>query len=111
MDTIDYKALGSRVRSARTKLGLTQEQLAEECSLSAAFIGHIERGTRIPSLETLVTLSEVLSVSLDWLLLDAHRKSEGALLAIGAALGDKDPAKVARFLSTVRAMADNIDNM
>lgn len=111
MKTIDYKALGSRIRSARKESHMTQEQLAEACALSDAHIGHIERGTRIPSLETLVRLSEVLCVSLDWLLLDSHSSLDGALLSISSALREKDSEKVRRFISTVKMMADNIDNM
>jgi len=111
LKTIDYQALGSRIRCARKNNHLTQEQLAEACSLSDAHIGHIERGTRIPSLETLVRLSEVLCVSLDWLLLDSHSSVEGSLVSISSAIRDKEPEKVKRFISTVKMMADNIDNM
>lgn len=111
MASIDYNALGGRIREARQTTGLTQEQLAEKCSLSCAFVGHIERGTRIPSLETLVAISEVLSVSLDGLVLDSRSSLDAAMLAISSTLKGKDPQKLKRFLSTVKAMADNIENM
>ena len=51
---IDYISIGNRIRTARTNLSLSQEQLAEKCNLSTSFIGHIERGSRKMSLETLV---------------------------------------------------------
>lgn len=60
---IDYKDFGARVRTLRRRKGLTQEELAERISISASFMGHIERGTRIASLETLVALCNELKVT------------------------------------------------
>jgi transcriptional regulator with XRE-family HTH domain len=41
---------------------VTQEQLAERIGLSANFIAHLERGSRHPSLDTIVILARVLKV-------------------------------------------------
>lgn len=60
---VDYKDLGSRVRAARRAMNLTQEELSEQVGISASFMGHIERGTRVASLETLVSLCNVLHIS------------------------------------------------
>lgn len=60
---MDYIELGKRIRAARSRLNLTQEQLAEQAELSAAFVGHIERGTRVLSVETLVRLCRVLQIT------------------------------------------------
>ena len=65
---IDYKDLGQRVRKVRRANGLTQEELAEKVDISASFMGHIERGSRIASLETLVALCTALKVSPAYLL-------------------------------------------
>ncbi len=64
---MDYAAMGQRIKQARKARHLTQEQLAEVCGLSASFLGHIERGTRKASLETLYALCETLQVSADYL--------------------------------------------
>lgn len=64
----DYKALGHRVRRVRKKLKMTQEELAEEIGISHSFMGHIERGTRKLSVETLIALGMALQVSTDYLL-------------------------------------------
>ena len=66
--SMDYKDLGKRIRSVRRKLSLTQEELAEKTGISASFIGHIERGTRVASLETLVLICNTLNVSPQYLL-------------------------------------------
>ena len=61
--TVNYQDLGLRVRDARKAKHLTQEQLAEKVGISSSFMGHIERGTRIASIDTLVSVCNVLSVS------------------------------------------------
>lgn len=68
---MDYEALGKRIRSQRKLLGMTQEELSERAGVSCSFIGHIERGSRKLSLETLVNISEALNISCDALLQDS----------------------------------------
>lgn len=60
---MDYIMLGRRIRRYRIEKHLTQEQLAEMADVSASFLGHIERGTRVASLETLMKLCAVLEVT------------------------------------------------
>ena len=66
---MDYHYLGHQVLGYRKQRGLTQAQLAEEVDVSTAFIGHVERGTRKPSLDTVVALAQALHVSIDTLAL------------------------------------------
>ena len=66
-----YEGLGRRVREQRKLAGLKQEQLAEKAGISTAFEGHIERGTRKASLDTLVKLANALKVSPNLLLQDS----------------------------------------
>lgn len=65
---MDYVLLGKRVRIRRNVLAFTQEMLAEMIGVSTAFIGHIERGTRKLSVETLYSLCKALDTSADFLL-------------------------------------------
>lgn len=65
---MDYKSLGHRIRKCRIEKHLTQEKLAEMAGISLSFLGHIERGTRKASLETIVSLSNSLEISIDYLL-------------------------------------------
>ena len=67
---INYKEVGSRIRYRRTGMLLTQAQLAERIDRSITFVGHIERGTRKMSLETLLAISEALNISTDYILKD-----------------------------------------
>ena len=68
VEKMDYVDLGHRIRKQRTQRGWTQEALAERVNVSTSFVGHVERGTRKASLETLVSIANVLDVSLDYLL-------------------------------------------
>lgn len=65
---MDYVDIGRRIRIQRRHLNLTQGELAKLIGVSPSFIGHLERGTRQASLETLVALANVLDVSVDYLL-------------------------------------------
>lgn len=68
---MDYVKLGMRVRQQRAMNRLTQEQLAEKTGVSTSFIGHIERGEKKASMETIVALCNALSVSPSMLLQDS----------------------------------------
>ena len=65
---MDYVQLGKLVRIRRKSLGLTQEELAELLGVSTSFVGHIERGTRKLSVETLHGLCMALDTSADYLM-------------------------------------------
>ena len=109
--TIDYKAMGQRIRGARTKRGISQEKLGEMCGISTAHIGHIERGTRIPSLETVFKLSVELDVSIDHLLFDSVNDYENVFKSISSQLEGKDDDKIRSFLATVKILADKINEL
>ena len=68
---MDYKKLGVRVRQQRELSGLTQGQLAEKVGVSGSFIGHIERGEKKASVETVVALCNALELSPSVLLQDS----------------------------------------
>ena len=67
---MDQKAIGRRIKAAREKNQLTQEQLAELVDLSPMHVSVIERGVKLPKLETLINIANVLNVSADVLLQD-----------------------------------------
>ena len=108
---LDYTAIGERIRQTRKERGLTQEQLAEACGLSTSFVGHIERGTRILSVDTLYQISLQLKISTDYLLLDSAGLDSQILQNISAILKTKNKRKVETFLNTVRILADKIDEL
>lgn len=68
---MDDRSFGYRVRLERRRKKLTQEALAERIGISASFMGHIERGTRTASMDTLIALCNALDVSPEVLLRDS----------------------------------------
>ena len=63
--------MGNRFNKLRKQQKLTQGQFAEQVGISTSFMGHVERGTRAASLETLVAICNALNVSPDYLLYDS----------------------------------------
>lgn len=67
---VDYATIGQRIREVRMQRGLTQEGLADAVDLSVTYISNIENVHTKVSLPTLVTIAQVLNVSVDYLLYD-----------------------------------------
>jgi transcriptional regulator with XRE-family HTH domain len=58
-------ALGKRMRELRAKQGsISQEAFADHCGLHRTAISLIERGKRVPSLTTLLTISRGFGLTL-----------------------------------------------
>ncbi|HBF4280943.1 TPA: helix-turn-helix transcriptional regulator [Clostridioides difficile] len=63
---IDY--LGERIRERRKELGITIEQLAERVGIGYNHLSNIERGRKIPSLETFIKIVNELDTTSDIIL-------------------------------------------
>lgn len=70
------KRLGRRIRDLRTQRTdrWTQEELAERARISVSFLSMIERGERIPHVETLAAISSALGVTLSELFAGTDRE-------------------------------------
>lgn len=68
---VNYAGFGRRIRKCRKDHRMTQEELAERVGISISHLGHIERGTRKASIETLVRIARSLNISVDELLKDS----------------------------------------
>lgn len=56
--------IGKRIRNYRTQQKLSQEELAEKCSLHPTYIGQVERGEKNATLESICKIAAGLNVSL-----------------------------------------------
>ena len=54
--------LGNIIRSKRTNLGITQEQLARKTELSRNYITQVENGAKIPSDKTVELIATALGI-------------------------------------------------
>ncbi|MCD7770407.1 MAG: helix-turn-helix domain-containing protein [Oscillospiraceae bacterium] len=62
------KEFGSRLKTAMIAQGLSQKDLAADISITPAMLSNYVTGKNYPPVETLIIISERLSVSADWLL-------------------------------------------
>ncbi len=60
--------LGARLRARREALGLSQAELAEKVRISPNYVSVLERGLKLPALDTLVALAKALGVPVSDLL-------------------------------------------
>ncbi|MGD0252366.1 MAG: helix-turn-helix transcriptional regulator [Verrucomicrobiota bacterium] len=54
------KLIGDAIRLYRNKTGLTQEKLAELVDLNPKYIGEVERGEKIISIEALLRIAKAV---------------------------------------------------
>lgn len=67
---MDRSALGKKLREARQAKGFTQHALAEIADIGDVYLGEIERGLKMPSLNIFIKLIEALNISADYVLRD-----------------------------------------
>lgn len=65
---IDYSSIGKKVRQARLKKKITQEQLAEAVGVGVTHISHLETGSGTVSLKVFIAIVNYLNCSVDELL-------------------------------------------
>ena len=104
---MDAKAVGQRIKAAREKKNMTQEDLAARIDISPAHVSVIERGTKIPRVDTFVSIANVLGVSADELLVDVvDRASVGVASELSAAIEALPHEEKMRVLKVVSALID-----
>ena len=65
---MDKSTLGQKLRQIRNEKGYTQQSLAEKAGIGNVYLGEIERGLKMPSLNSFIRIIEALDVSADYIL-------------------------------------------
>lgn len=65
LDKVDKVKIGKKLKDLRNNLGLTQQQIADECSISRATYCHYELGMNLVSTLTLYTICKNHKISMD----------------------------------------------
>lgn len=108
---MDIKILGERIRQERNKLRISQQILSENVNLSTNFIGQIERGQRICSLETIIAISKALGVNIDYLLRDYVKVEPDELLTEIEQYANKlSPEGKLYILNMIKLFTDHEEN-
>ena len=104
---MDLCAIGARIKAARERAGMTQEDLAAELDMSPTHISVLERGRKAPKLETLVNIANTLHVSTDMLLQDVVvRAADGLASELSVAIAKLAPKEQERILNAIRALIE-----
>lgn len=106
---IDLSHIGKRLKEERKRLHRTQEEVAEAVELTPAFIGHIERGERSLSLDTLVKLCNYYGATIDYLLADVLPADADTVAGqIQALLQGLSPERQMAILDILNAIIRNL---
>ena len=57
--------ISEKLKEARQKAGMTQDQVAEKIMVSRVTVSHWENGKSLPDIVSLISLSDLYSISLD----------------------------------------------
>ena len=68
--------LGKRIREERKAQKLSLEKLAEKADIGLGYLGEIERGIKMPSLNTFIKLVNALNISADALIYDETKSGK-----------------------------------
>lgn len=93
-------AVGSRLREARLKNGLTQRAIACD-GVSYAYVSRIEAGARRPSVKALRLLAPKLGVSVHWLETGEDDPAESLARLVLEAGGEPLPVEAATLAEQV----------
>ena len=100
---MDYKSIGRNIRKCREAQGIKRERLAEMTDLSVSYMSAIERGEKLPKLDTFIRIANTLQVSSDALLVD--------VLAVGNTIVASEVSdKLARLSSSEQRRIMNVLN-
>ena len=104
---MDKIAIGNRIRDARERAHLTQEQLAEIVDISPTHMSVIERGVKTPKLDTFIRIANALGVSPDSLLQDVIVPVDESIMAeLSVRIGGLPPKEQNRILNAIRALTE-----
>lgn len=87
------RRFGANLRRARRRAGLSQEGLGYAAGLHRTEIGLLERGARVPRIDTLLKLAVALDVPLECSLLEGIDWQSGSVQLGGFALSPRDASR------------------
>ena len=104
-DVMQLDTIGKNIRKYRLMKKFRQEDLAERAGLTTNYIGMVERGEKIPSLETFIKILNALEVSSDMILADVldtgYTVKNSILNEKLAKLAPEDRSKIYEVIDTL----------
>lgn len=78
---MDLESIGMRIKEKRLEKSWSQEVLAYKVDLSTIYIGMIERGEKLPRLETFLRIINCLDATPNEVLVDQFTDKHGAKIS------------------------------
>lgn len=89
------RRLGGNLRRARERAGLSQEEVGFRASLHRTEVGLLERGARMPRIDTLVKIAAAVGVRIDCALRAGMTWNSGHVRSEAGEFTFKDPSRTA----------------
>ena len=102
--------LGQKIRQIRISQGLSQEELALRAGMNPAHLGHIERGLKSPTIDTISKIADALNVELS-LLFDfeqntTHSAPNTKIIAAVSDLTERQQNDVLKLIKLIKHFSD-----
>jgi len=105
---MDKNILGTRIQEERKKRKLTQEKFAELCGIGKMYLGEIERGQKMPSLNIFIKILNYFDLSADAVLRDELVASKPHVFnEMTEKVKDLTPKQLKIVNDVVSTLADN----
>ncbi len=113
MISIDEVGIGKKIKEARKNQKVSRAALAESVAITEQYLGEIERGKRIPSLEVYVNLVNTLQISSDVCLRSSNCNSlyyiYNEILEIVTLLQRLSQTQVSMILSVIKILVSYME--
>ena len=107
---MDKETIGRRIREQRKKRQLTLEKFSDSVGIGMVYLGEIERGLKMPSMNTFIKIINELDISADILLRDEVNAAKPYVLnEITERMKDLTPLQLKMVADVFDAMLENID--
>ena len=107
LKVVRRKEVAQKIKEARERAHLTQEDLAEIVDVSPTHMSVIERGVKTPKLDTFVRIIKALNLSADALLMDgADQLNDSIVTELSVRIGRMPQKDQERILNAIRALTE-----
>jgi transcriptional regulator with XRE-family HTH domain len=97
--------IGKNIRKNRSKLKLSRKKISEITGVSEGYIGEIERGEKVPSIETLLKISRPLKLTVSQLIGEINILDD--YLVDLQKIAVKKPEEIKRLVSLLKLLSND----
>jgi len=102
-------ATASRIRQLRVEQKLSQEELALRAGINPAYLGHIERGLKCPTIDTINKIVSALGITLATFFdfaepLNSYQCALNRIMNSVQDISEQDAADLARIVENISIM-------